>query len=122
MGTERPLHLLLQRIDDPRGDPRRGPWFVASDACCVLYDPAYIRSYSASSKTQRLAKDERKRIWASDPVYRDLFRDTRKCPSMSLISESGLYRLIMRSDKPEARTFQDWVTYTVLPAIRKDGG
>lgn len=38
-----------------------------------------------------------------------------------LIAESGLYKLIMRSDKPEARRFQDWVTREVLPAIRKDG-
>lgn len=38
-----------------------------------------------------------------------------------LISESGLYKLIMRSDKPQARDFQDWVTRVVLPAIRKDG-
>lgn len=37
------------------------------------------------------------------------------------IAESGLYKLIMRSDKPEARQFQDWVTRDVLPAIRKDG-
>ncbi|MBS7705189.1 BRO-N domain-containing protein [Chelatococcus asaccharovorans] len=36
-------------------------------------------------------------------------------------SESGLYKLIMRSDKPEARAFQDWVTREVLPAIRKTG-
>ncbi|WP_366518336.1 BRO family protein [uncultured Paracoccus sp.] len=38
-----------------------------------------------------------------------------------IISESGLYKLAMRSDKPEARAFQDWVTRDVLPAIRKDG-
>lgn len=40
---------------------------------------------------------------------------------MSLVSESGLYKLVMRSDKPQARLFQDWVTRDVLPAIRKDG-
>ncbi|MCA0912890.1 BRO family protein [Marinobacter nauticus] len=40
---------------------------------------------------------------------------------MTLISESGLYKLVMRSDKPEAKKFQDWVTRDVLPAIRKDG-
>lgn len=34
------------------------------------------------------------------------------------VSESGLYKLLMRSDKPEARAFQDWVTKVVLPAIR----
>lgn len=37
------------------------------------------------------------------------------------ISESGLYKLVMRSDKPEARRFQDWVTKEVLPSIRKTG-
>ena len=38
-----------------------------------------------------------------------------------VISESGLYKLVMRSDRPDARKFQDWVTHDVLPAIRKDG-
>jgi len=38
-----------------------------------------------------------------------------------LVSESGLYKLVMRSDKPQAKAFQDWVTKVVLPAIRKDG-
>lgn len=37
------------------------------------------------------------------------------------INESGLYKLIMRSNKPSAKRFQDWVTRDVLPAIRKDG-
>jgi prophage antirepressor-like protein len=41
---------------------------------------------------------------------------------MVLVSEAGLYKLVMRSDKPEAKAFQDWVTGTVLPGIRKDGG
>lgn len=41
---------------------------------------------------------------------------------MYLISESDLYKPIMRSDKPEARKFQDWVTRVVLPSIRKHGG
>lgn len=40
---------------------------------------------------------------------------------MVLISESGLYKLIMRSDKESARPFQDWVTKEVLPSIRKTG-
>ncbi|SFA41793.1 BRO family, N-terminal domain [Paracoccus halophilus] len=38
-----------------------------------------------------------------------------------LVNEAGLYRLVLRSDKKEAKAFQDWVTGTVLPAIRKDG-
>ncbi|EEW80532.1 LOW QUALITY PROTEIN: BRO family protein, partial [Brucella abortus bv. 4 str. 292] len=42
-------------------------------------------------------------------------------PSLLSVSESGLYKLIMRSRKPEAKKFQNWVTQVVLPAIRKDG-
>jgi hypothetical protein len=38
------------------------------------------------------------------------------------VSESGLYKLIMRSDKPEAKVFQNWVTKEVLPSVRKTGG
>jgi hypothetical protein len=49
------------------------------------------------------------------------FKDT-PAPSANIINESGLYRLIMRSDKATARPFQDWVTKDVLPAIRKTGG
>ena len=37
------------------------------------------------------------------------------------ISESGLYSLVMRSDKPQAKPFRKWVTSEVLPAIRKTG-
>lgn len=40
---------------------------------------------------------------------------------MTLVNESGLYTLIMRSNKPEARKFRKWVTGEVLPAIRKYG-
>lgn len=41
---------------------------------------------------------------------------------MTLISEPGLYRLIFRSRKPEAKRFVDWVCYEVLPSIRENGG
>lgn len=42
--------------------------------------------------------------------------------NVALLSESGLYKLVLRSDKADAKPFQDWVTRDVLPAIRKDGG
>lgn len=84
------------------------PWFVGADACrCLGMD-------------------------VSKGVYRHIggLRDDEKTHEQivgmrggaaTLISESGLYKLIMRSDKPQARQFQDWVTRDVLPAIRKDG-
>lgn len=49
-----------------------------------------------------------------------LFANTN-ASSLTAISESGLYKLIMRSDKDEAVTFQNWVTREVLPSIRKTG-
>ncbi|WP_426014069.1 BRO-N domain-containing protein [Caulobacter sp. DWR2-3-1b2] len=42
--------------------------------------------------------------------------------SMLVLAESGLYALINRSDKPEAKVFQRWVNREVLPSIRKTGG
>lgn len=41
---------------------------------------------------------------------------------ITLVSESGLYELIFRSARPEARAFKRWVTSVVLPTIRKTGG
>ncbi len=43
-------------------------------------------------------------------------------PSIKLIPESDLYRLIMKSDMEEATRFQDWVCEEILPTIRKTGG
>ena len=40
----------------------------------------------------------------------------------NFITESGLYAVILRSDKPNAKKFRKWVTSEVLPSIRKSGG
>lgn len=40
---------------------------------------------------------------------------------MKIVNEPGLYRLVLRSDKPQAEPFMDWVTEDVLPSIRKTG-
>lgn len=40
---------------------------------------------------------------------------------MTVVNESGLYNVILRSDKPEAKPFRKWVTSKVLPSIRKHG-
>lgn len=41
---------------------------------------------------------------------------------MTIINEMGLYSVILRSDKPEAKEFKRWITHEVLPTIRKTGG
>lgn len=87
------------------------PWFVAADVCrSIGYAVRPNGTTNASLVRSILGEDETFTTQASKTGR----------PSLC-ISESGLYKLIMRSDKPEARAFQDWVTKVVLPAIRKDG-
>ncbi|MFY9291552.1 MAG: BRO family protein [Methylorubrum rhodinum] len=85
------------------------PWFVAVDVCRVLGITAPSYAY------QRLPTD------ALRKVDRTTLGLTQGAP-MVVISESGLYALVMRSDKPAAGPFQEWVTREVLPAIRRTGG
>lgn len=85
------------------------PWFVAADVCSALGLAGF-----ASQHTSKLSKDERLVI-SHAANTRHLFENTR-APKITLISESGLYKLVMRSDKPVAREFQDWVTRVVLPS------
>lgn len=80
------------------------PWFIANDVCKAL-------GYSNTSKAiaDHLDDDER---------YNE---SLDRGGSLLLISESGLYALILRSRKPEARKFAKWVTSEVLPTIHKTG-
>lgn len=88
------------------------PWFVAADVCRALgYNVKPDGTVNTNNALRPLLDDE---------VSCCLISETGGRPN-KVISESGLYTLIMRSDKPEARAFQDWVTRDVLPAIRKDG-
>lgn len=81
------------------------PWFVAKDVCDVLdLQPKYACGRLAEMEKTYVARSDLG-LTPGKPMY--------------VISESGLYKLVMRSDKPEARRFQDWVTKEVLPAIRK---
>jgi len=99
------------------------PWFVAADACRILGLSMYAGTQQHLS---RLVSDERRvvrRTGGSTPTdeTRGGLVWNRGEYVATLISESGLYKLIMRSDKPDARAFQDWVTREVLPSIRKSG-
>lgn len=92
------------------------PWFVAKDALVSMgYAPTAI-----SMILDKLDASE-KIVATRSNDYRNLLATLPRVPALSLISESGLYKLVMRSDKLDARKFQDWVTKVVLPAIRKDG-
>ena len=83
------------------------PWFVAKDVCDCL------ELTNVSMACQTLDEDEK----GITKVY-----TLGGSQDMMLISESGLYTLVMRSNKPEAKVFRKWVTSEVLPSIRKTGG
>ena len=85
------------------------PWWVAADVCRVL----------SLQVTRSGAVNVTAACRHLDPAE-GMLLSKQHCGArrgMFGISESGLYKLIMRSDKPEARAFQDWVTRVVLPAI-----
>ena len=79
------------------------PWFVASDVCeCLgLANPTV--------SVNRLDYDERAKF------------NLGRQGEATVITESGLYAVILRSDKPNAKEFRKWITSEVLPAIRKTG-
>lgn len=79
------------------------PWWVLSDVCKVL------ELSNPSKVAQRLDEDERSNF------------ELGRQGTAIIINESGLYSVILRSDKPEAKPFRKWVTSEVLPSIRKTG-
>lgn len=82
------------------------PWWVLKDVCEVLGISKY-RDTAA-----RLEDDER------EPIRVDTLGGAQE---MLCVNESGLYNVIIRSDKPEAKPFRKWITSEVLPSIRKHG-
>lgn len=83
------------------------PWFVASDVAKVL-------GYRNASDAARLLDDDEK----GTHNLRTLGGEQK----VIIVNESGLYALVLKSRKPEAKPFRRWVTSEVLPAIRKTGG
>ena len=96
------------------------PWFVASDACdCLAISNARDALANIDDDDKlKLTKDEIDTVVSNDGIKCSV--DSR-VQSLNLVSESGLYDLIMQSRKPDAKAFKRWVTHEVLPSIRKTG-
>lgn len=91
-------------VKDDNGEP----WFVAKDVCGVLGIQQPVRA------VENLDSDEVSKTHVTDSLNRQ--------QETYIINESGLYALVIRSNKPNARKFRKWVTSEVLPSIRKHGG
>lgn len=79
------------------------PWFVAADVCKVLdlSNPTIAAS--------RLDEDERAKF------------NLGRQGETTIVSEAGLYTLVLGSRKPEAKAFKRWITHEVIPTIRRHG-
>lgn len=91
------------RVVDVNGEP----WFVARDVCECL-------ELGNPRTSIALLDEDEKGVHTMDTPG--------GAQEMSIVSEAGLYSLILRSRKPEAKVFKRWITHEVLPAIRKHGG
>ncbi|ELY6310419.1 hypothetical protein SNQ62_000276 [Cronobacter sakazakii] len=97
---------LPVRVVEREGEP----WFVAADVVKALgYN---VKADGSVNTTQAL-----KALSPEEVTTTRISGNRGSLPK--IISEPGLYKPVMRSDKPEARAFQDWVTKVVLPAIQK---
>lgn len=94
----------LRTLTDEEGEP----WFVLKDCMSIL-------DLGNPTETVKMFDDDE---FSTTEVIDSIGRRQQAY----IISEPGLYRLVMRSRKPEAKEFQRWVTHEVLPSIRKTGG
>lgn len=81
-------------------------WFVAADVCAAL-------DISNTSDAVSSLDDDQKGIATTDTLG--------GAQKTAIVSESGLYELIFKSRKPEAKRFRKWITSEVIPQIRKTG-
>lgn len=111
--TEQTTGLQVFNFSEKEGTPIRvqlindEPWFVAKDVCDFLEHTNHKVALRA------LDEDEVRKVYLTDSLGRQQLTNA--------VCESGLYALIIRSNKPEAKKFRKWVTAEVLPSIRKTG-
>lgn len=88
------------------------PWFVAADVCRAL------ELTNVTKVVSRLDDD----TWSNFQLGQVSENGVYQRRDVSVVNEPGLYTLIFRSNKPEAKVFRRWITHEVLPSIRRTGG
>ncbi len=92
-----PVRVILQNGE---------PWFIGNDVCAAL-------CLGNPRSSMALLEEDEKGVHIVDTPSGQ--------QEMTIINEPGLYSLVLRSRKPEAKKFKRWITHEVLPAIRKTG-
>jgi len=83
------------------------PWWVVKDVCDSL---------GLTNPSEAI-----KKVDGDDLSQAEVIDAMGRTQKTSIVNEPGLYSLILRSDKPEAKRFKRWLTHEVIPAIRKTG-
>lgn len=100
------------------------PWFVLGEVCrAVGLQP---KNGSFWHHAERLDADEKRSVTRSvleqaTSPFKGEVGGRAIAPTTIVINESGLYSIILRSEKPEAKRFKKWITSEVLPSIRRSG-
>lgn len=94
------------------------PWFVGKDVAVILE-----YKYPKDAIRDNVDEEDKMTVQLSDiqDGEQDSLPDHMKGSKITIINESGLYSLILRSEKPEAKKFKKWITSEVIPSIRKTG-
>ena len=91
------------------------PWFVAKDvAACIEYD------LSSVNKMCNLCREKDVYVASARTFDSDALSESGNS-RITLISESGLYRILAKCNLPKCEPFENWVFDEVLPSIRKNG-
>lgn len=85
-------------------------WFVATDVCRSIELVG-----DAGQHVRRLDDEDKQKVSGT-------LIQNQGGPDIWVINESGLWSLVLRSEKPEAKRFKRWLTSEVIPSIRKTGG
>lgn len=114
--TKTPMNTAIQCFDFKENpvrilDQDGAPWFVAADVCRVL-------EIGNPRQAVRSLDDDEKMTVSSSDGHSGMRGGAQ---SYNIISESGLYALIFKSRKPQAKSFRKWVTSEVLPSLRRGG-
>jgi prophage antirepressor-like protein len=93
-------------------DENGNPWFCAKDVCDILGYKNSRDAVSRHTKSEGVVKRD---------LVKTLSNGRQQGFEMTFIDERNVYRLVLRSEIPDAEPFQDWVCGEVLPTIRKTG-
>ena len=112
MNSNNSIQVFTYENNNVRTVERDGEvWFVAQDVCDVL-------GLTNTTEAIKSLDDDEKMTLSFSESHSGKRGGAQK---INIISESGLYGLIMRSNKPEAKKFSRWVHHEVLPQIIKNG-